>query len=84
MPDITFSVPDEMLLVMKQSPDQLGSELRLAAAIKLYEMGRISSGIAADLAGIPRVLLLTKLAEYGVNTFEEKAQELKRELELGE
>jgi len=47
----------------------LERELRLAAAIKLFELGRLSSGAAARLAGMPRTLFLSKLANYGVDTF---------------
>lgn len=50
---ITLSIPDEALAALKVSPEQLGAELRLAAAIKLYELGRLSSGAAAKLAGVP-------------------------------
>ncbi len=56
--------------------------MKLISAIKLYELGRLSSGAAANLAGIPKVLFLTKLADYGVDTFQltegELAEELKR------
>ena len=69
MSEITINVPDEALVALKVTPDQLGSELRLAAAVKLYELGRLSSGAAANLAGVPRVLFLVKLADYGVDTF---------------
>jgi predicted HTH domain antitoxin len=54
----------------------------LAAAAKLYELGRISSGAAAKLAGIPRTLFLTKLADYGVDTFKLSEQELQQERRL--
>nr|WP_293099640.1 UPF0175 family protein [Okeania sp. SIO2F4] len=47
----------------------MSAEIRLIAAIKYYEMGRISTGIAAVFAGLPKVLFLTKLGDYGVNTF---------------
>ncbi|WP_365673210.1 UPF0175 family protein [Okeania sp. SIO3I5] len=57
-------------------------EMKLIPAIKLYKLGRLSSGAAANLAGIPKVLFLTKLADYGVDTFQlteaELAEELKR------
>jgi predicted HTH domain antitoxin len=49
---ITLSIPDETLIALKLTPEQLGTELRLAAAIKMYELGRLSSGAAARLAGI--------------------------------
>jgi len=83
MSEITLSIPDEALLALKVSPDQLGAELRLAAAIKLYELGCISSGAAAKLAGVPRTVFLTKLADYGVDTFRLTEAELQQETRLG-
>jgi predicted HTH domain antitoxin len=35
---------------LKMSPGAIGAELQLAAAMKLYELGRISAGAAAQLA----------------------------------
>jgi hypothetical protein len=45
----------------------------MAAAVKLFELGQLSSGAAAGLAGIPRVVFLSRLADYGVDTFRQKA-----------
>ncbi len=82
MSEITLSIPDETLMALKVNPEQMGAELRLAAAIKLYELGRLSSGAAAKLAGVPRVVFLTKLADYGVATFRLTEEQLERETRL--
>jgi predicted HTH domain antitoxin len=81
MRHVTIDIPDETLLALKLAPAGAAQELRLAAAVKLYELGRLSSGAAAQLAGIPRVVFLTKLADYGVPTFRLTEEELRRELE---
>ncbi len=83
MSQITLDIPEESLLSLKLSESAAAAEIRLVAAVKLYELGRLSSGAAARLAGIPRVLFLSKLADYGVDTFRLGVDELQREARLG-
>jgi predicted HTH domain antitoxin len=83
MTEVTMNLPEKASLALKVPNEALGKELLLAAAIKLYEVGRLSSGAAAELCGVPKPLFLAKLADYGVSTFDLGKEELQRELTLG-
>jgi predicted HTH domain antitoxin len=83
MSQLILDVPDDSLLSLKLSDEAAAAEIRLAASVKLYELGRLSSGAAARLAGLPRTLFLSKLADYGVDTFRLTQDELERQTPLG-
>ena len=55
MNKIELSVRDEALAASKETPEEFRARILLAAAVKLYEAGRISSGVAARIAGSPGV-----------------------------
>ncbi|MGD1711882.1 UPF0175 family protein [Dapis sp. BLCC M172] len=80
MYQLTINIPEETALALKLTPEELSQEMKLIAAIKLYELGRLSSGAAANLAGIPKVLFLIKLTDYGVDTFQLTEAELAEKL----
>jgi len=52
--------------------------LRILAAMKLYELGRLSSGRAAELSDMPRVEFLLELGRYKVFPFEAELRDLER------
>jgi predicted HTH domain antitoxin len=80
MSSVAFEVPEETLVALKLDAASAAGELRLAAAVKLYELGRLSSGAAAALAGVPRVVFLAKLGELGASALRQTEAELIEDL----
>jgi len=73
---ITLNVPEKVLLAEKLDIEDFARELLVLAAVKLYELGRLSSGRAAELAGMSRVEFLLSLGRYKVFPFEAELREL--------
>jgi predicted HTH domain antitoxin len=78
---ISIDLPEEPLISLKESPEHFAQEMKMLAAVKLYELGRLSSGRAAQLAGIPRVAFLMRLSDYRVSPFQLTPEELARDAE---
>lgn len=51
MSEVRFSLPDDPAAALGVTPEAVGETVRLAAALKMYELGRLSAGAAAALAG---------------------------------
>jgi predicted HTH domain antitoxin len=73
---LVIDVPETVLLAEKMDETSFARELRVLAAVKLYELGRLSSGRAAELAGMTRVEFLLQLGQYKVFPFESELRDL--------
>jgi predicted HTH domain antitoxin len=70
------NVPEKVLLAEKTDEASFSRELLVLAAVKLYELGRLSSGRAGELAGMSRVEFLLSLGRYKVFPLEAELRKL--------
>ena len=68
---LTIEYPPEVLWALQQNPDEFEAEARLLLAVKMYETGKLSTGMAARLADMPRITFMFLLGQYGLSPFGE-------------
>jgi len=73
---VTITYTDDLLLSLKENRDEFETEAKYLLALKLYELGKISSGKAAKIAGLSRVKFLLKLGKYKVSPFQMDLNEI--------
>ena len=77
---IQVEYPEHFPDALQTTPDGFEQEARMAMAAKLFEMKRLSSGMAAQLAGVDRVSFLMRLSQYGVPMQDLTLDELESDL----
>jgi predicted HTH domain antitoxin len=80
MGTLTIEYPDEILRALQKEPAEFEAEARLFLALKLYESGKLSTGLAAKLAGVPRITFLFLLGQHSLSPFGESPEELPEDL----
>ena len=65
--DVKF--PRDLAFALKMKDKEFEGEIRKMAVVKLYELGKISSGKAAVVLGLSRIQFLEMLATYKVSVF---------------
>ncbi|MEM9596631.1 MAG: UPF0175 family protein [Acidobacteriota bacterium] len=81
MSTLTIDYPQEILWALQQEPSEFEEEARLLLALKLFETGKLTTGLAAQLAGVPRSVFVFQLGKHGLSPFGESADELEDDLD---
>ena len=74
--ELMLELPQDVFSALRQEPKQFLHEMRLAAAIKWYEMEQVSQSKAAEIAGVSRSEFLAALARFGVTPFQVMPEEV--------
>ena len=80
MKNLTIPVPDDLDLILGADSQEKVTELaRLFLAIKLFEDGRLTSGQAAQIAGLSRRQFLLEIPRHGIPSVSWDEEEIKAE-----
>lgn len=80
MKALTLEYPEEVEQAVRLPPEELAARIRLMAALKMFELGELSSGQAAALAGLSRADFLEACGRYRVSVFNYPDEEVAAEL----
>ena len=79
MDQISVSYPETLAFSLKMQNSEFEREIKTASLVKFYELGKVSSGLAAKILGVSRIEFLDRLAIYGVSAYTD-ADELEADI----
>ena len=80
MAELIIQLPESAFATLRKDPGEFASEMRIAAAVKWYELGMISQEKAAEIAGLSRADFITALNRLHVSPLQYSPDELREEL----
>ena len=64
---ISIEYPNFLANSMRMNESDFENEIKVSGLVKLFELGKISTGIASKALGISRIAFLEILGKYKVN-----------------
>lgn len=80
MQTASMNLPETAVAALRKAPDEFVCEMRVAAAVKWYELGELSQSKAAEIAGLTRAEFINALARFKVSPLQYTAADLAQEL----
>ncbi len=72
---------ESLLPALYKTPQEFAAEVRLLAATKWYELGRVSQERAAEIAGMNRSDFMLAISRLGVSPFQYDYEDVLEEVE---
>lgn len=83
MSTISVLIPDDTFAVVRRAPEEIAREMRIAVAVRWYDLGIVSQGKGAEIAGLSRAEFIDALSEFGVSACQETVAEIQEAIRRG-
>ncbi len=81
MTTLTIEIPETVFSALNTDPKEFTRLMRIAAAIKWYELGKISQNKGAEIAGLSRSEFIDALSEAKVSPLQVTVEQFREELD---
>ncbi len=78
---VKLELPEDILRSLNKTPEELTEEIKLMVAMRFFEVGKLSIGEAAKLAGMDKWTFIEELDKHKISIFNYPPKELERDLE---